>query len=43
VIAERGVRHGRVVMIPVELENQKHGHARTASHRHLHARVRSAG
>jgi CopG family nickel-responsive transcriptional regulator len=43
VIAERGVRHGRVVMIPVELENQKHAHGGEPSHRHLHVRVRKAG
>jgi CopG family nickel-responsive transcriptional regulator len=43
VIAQRGVRHGRVVMIPVQIEHEKHGHAGTASHRHMHAHVRGAG
>jgi CopG family nickel-responsive transcriptional regulator len=26
VVAERGVRHGRLVMVPVEIEDQKHAH-----------------
>jgi hypothetical protein len=26
VVSERGVRHGRLVTVPVEFENQKHGH-----------------
>lgn len=43
VIAERGVRHGRLVMIPVALENQKHAHRPEPSRRHLHAHVREAG
>jgi CopG family nickel-responsive transcriptional regulator len=42
VIAERGVRHGRLVKIPVEqkIETHRHGHG---SHRHLHLHVRKAG
>jgi CopG family nickel-responsive transcriptional regulator len=42
VIAERGVRHGRLVKIPVEekIETHAHGHG---SHRHLHLHVRKAG
>jgi len=42
VIAERGVRHGRLVKIPVEekVETHPHGHG---SHRHLHLHVRKAG
>ena len=43
VIAERGVRHGRLVMLPVDLEHQKHGHGSGGERRHLHARVREAG
>ncbi|MEJ0069399.1 MAG: nickel-responsive transcriptional regulator NikR [Pseudomonadota bacterium] len=43
VIAERGVRHGRLVTIPVELENQKHAHSAEPSHRHLHVHARKAG
>jgi 5-formyltetrahydrofolate cyclo-ligase len=42
IIAERGVRHGRLVTIPVALENQTHSHGREFQHRHLHAHVREA-
>ena len=44
VIAERGVRHGRLIMVPVEIERAAHahgGHKRTG--RHLHTHVRHAG
>jgi CopG family nickel-responsive transcriptional regulator len=43
VIAERGVRHGRLVTVPVELEDQKHAHGAEPGHRHLHVHVREAG
>ena len=43
VIAERGVRHGRLVMVPVEEEAEKHAHADEPSHKHLHLHVRKAG
>lgn len=43
VIAERGVRHGRLVMVPVEIEQQKHGHGGEPSHRHPHVHVKRAG
>ena len=43
IIAERGVRHGRVVMVPVDIEHQKHTHGGEAPHRHSHVRVRTAG
>ena len=42
IIAERGVRHGRLVTVPVALENQTHSHGREFQHRHLHAHVREA-
>jgi CopG family transcriptional regulator, nickel-responsive regulator len=43
-IAERGVRHGRLVAVPVALETALHAHGGGArSHRHLHTRVREAG
>jgi CopG family nickel-responsive transcriptional regulator len=42
IIAERGVRHGRLVTIPVVIENRKHAHVAQSPHRHLHARVREA-
>jgi CopG family nickel-responsive transcriptional regulator len=42
VIAERGVRHGRLVRIPVEPREETHRHGETR-HRHLHLHVRKAG
>jgi len=42
VIAERGVRHGRLVTVPVEFENQKHAHGVEPSRQHLHVHVREA-
>ena len=41
VVAERGVRHGRLVTVPVEFENQTHAHGAETS-RHLHMHVREA-
>src|SRR5579885_2013768 len=43
VIAERGVRHGRLVTVPVDLESQTHAHGAEPGHRHMHAHVREAG
>ncbi len=43
VIAERGVRHGRVFMVPVEIEGQKHSHGGGPAHRHQHVHVCKAG
>lgn len=43
VITERGVRHGRLVMVPVEFESSKHPHAGEHAHKHLHVHVRKAG
>jgi CopG family transcriptional regulator, nickel-responsive regulator len=43
VIAERGVRHGRLVAIPVALEVDAHGHGGDRPHAHPHAHVRHAG
>ncbi|HUB97829.1 MAG TPA: nickel-responsive transcriptional regulator NikR [Stellaceae bacterium] len=40
VIAERGVRHGRLVTVPVALESRTHAHGPEAGHRHLHTHVR---
>ncbi len=42
VVSERGVRHGRLVAVPVEFEDQKHAHGAEPSRRHLHVRVREA-
>jgi len=41
IIAERGVRHGRLVIVPVALEAEAHSHGRGKPH--LHAHVRHAG
>lgn len=43
VVAERGVRHGRLVMVPVEEEAEKHAHSGTSAHKHQHLHVRKAG
>ncbi|MGP0060640.1 MAG: nickel-responsive transcriptional regulator NikR [Beijerinckiaceae bacterium] len=43
VIAERGVRHGRLIMVPVELEDEKHAHGSEPHGKHLHTHVRDAG
>ncbi|MBI5321898.1 nickel-responsive transcriptional regulator NikR [Bradyrhizobium sp.] len=42
IIAERGVRHGRLVVVPVALEAEAHAHG-GKTHTHAHARVRHAG
>jgi CopG family transcriptional regulator, nickel-responsive regulator len=39
VIAERGVRYGRLVVVPVELSSEVHAHASESPHRHPHAHV----
>jgi CopG family nickel-responsive transcriptional regulator len=39
VVAERGVRHGRLVTVPVEFQNQSHAHgAGTSPHLHMHVK-----
>ncbi|WP_407178303.1 nickel-responsive transcriptional regulator NikR [Bradyrhizobium sp. STM 3562] len=43
VIAERGVRHGRLVVIPVALEAEAHAHGGGKPHVHPHAHVRHTG
>lgn len=43
VIAERGVRHGRLVLVPVEVQREDHAHGETHAHPHDHTRVREAG
>ena len=43
VISERGVRHGRLVAVPVEVEAASHAHGAAHSRRHLHTHVREAG
>jgi CopG family transcriptional regulator, nickel-responsive regulator len=39
VIAERGVRHGRIVLVPTELATEAHAHGDAPPHRHPHAHV----
>jgi len=36
VIAERGVRHGQVMLLPVEVEEATHGHGAGHRRRHVH-------
>jgi CopG family nickel-responsive transcriptional regulator len=43
VTAERGVRHGQLVTVPVDIRSQKHAHGSPPTRRHLHVRVREAG
>jgi CopG family nickel-responsive transcriptional regulator len=40
VVAERGVKHGRVVLIPADIRTEKHAHADRRAHVHQHIRVR---
>lgn len=42
VIAERGVRHGQLVIVPVEMSKDTHSHGGHA-HEHSHTRVREGG
>jgi CopG family nickel-responsive transcriptional regulator len=43
VIAERGVRHGRLAMVPVEVAREGHVHRGHGAETHRHIRVRQAG
>ena len=40
VMAERGVRHGRLIMVPVKVEQQKHAHGEGPGRPHEHFRAR---
>ena len=42
-IAERGVRHGRLVTVPVEMPDEAHAHGEDPAQAHKHIRVRQAG
>jgi CopG family nickel-responsive transcriptional regulator len=42
VIAERGVRHGRLVAIPVEVKEEAHFHGNDRAKKHPHFHVRHA-
>jgi CopG family transcriptional regulator, nickel-responsive regulator len=39
IIAERGVRHGRVAVIPAEIDNERHAHGHGRARVHQHVRV----
>jgi CopG family nickel-responsive transcriptional regulator len=39
VIAERGVRHGQVLVVPAEIETERHAHGDGRPHPHQHIRV----
>jgi CopG family nickel-responsive transcriptional regulator len=43
IVAERGVRHGRLVMVPVEMAREDHAHREHDAETHRHIRVREAG
>ncbi len=43
ITSERGVRHGRLVLVPVEVTTEKHTHGGGPAHKHSHVRVREAG
>jgi len=40
IVAERGIRHGRVTMIPATIETSGHKHGNRHAHAHEHIRVR---
>jgi len=42
-MAERGVRHGRLVLVPVAVDAQEHSHGGDDSRKHDHIHVRHAG
>ncbi len=39
VIAERGVRHGRLILVPVEVDSELHAHADEPARPHTHMHV----
>jgi CopG family transcriptional regulator, nickel-responsive regulator len=41
--AERGVRHGRLVTVPVDTPGDSHAHQGDKGHEHSHIRVRQSG
>lgn len=42
VISERGVRHGKLVIIPADISTAKHAHGDEPAHSHPHVQVRQA-
>jgi CopG family nickel-responsive transcriptional regulator len=43
ILAERGVRHGRLVLVPVDVTHEKHSHDHGTGTPHEHLKVREAG
>lgn len=43
VVAERGVRHGRLVVVPVDVKREAHQHGNGRPHAHDHFKVRQGG
>jgi CopG family nickel-responsive transcriptional regulator len=43
VISERGVRHGKLVVVPVDVQRESHQHGSGRSHAHDHFKVRHGG
>jgi CopG family nickel-responsive transcriptional regulator len=39
VIAERGVRHGRIFVVPVDIKSETHSHDDEPAHRHSHTHI----
>ena len=42
IISERGVRHGRLVAVPVEVKDETHAHGDDHARKHAHIHVRQA-
>lgn len=42
IISERGVRHGRLVAVPVDVREESHAHGKDHARRHSHIHVRHA-
>ncbi len=42
VISERGVRHGKLVIIPASISDARHAHGGEPAHTHSHVQVRQA-
>ena len=40
IIAERGVRHGRLMLMPVDIKSEVHAHGHKSARRHMHAHAR---
>lgn len=43
IVAERGVRHGRLVVVPVDVTREAHAHGHGRTHAHDHFKVRQGG